>query len=485
MKILKNKILPLLLLGSLATTGCSDRYLEDVSTTNILLNENSIRTRFDVEASVNGLYSLMRSPGGIASNHMSYQELTADLAFVSSSNSGYFVETNGGTHITPDGVTGTLWNTFYYTISQANFLLSFEGKIQDDNLGNQSVDQLFAHAKAIRALNYYTLLTYYSPNYGEGDQSLGVPYPTTYDINAKLPRATVSTVVDNIITDLLDVISKETGEVTANGKNNSLNVTAVKLLLARVYLYKKDYDAAADYAQQVLDDPSSQLLPRQNSAGVTGVANYFKIEGESSPETLFQIQLDATNNNGNNGLTGHWGTTSTYKQNFMARNFFNKFSVADIRRTTWYSGAGAVSGNDYQNDNPRPINVLKYQYVDRDVVVFRKTEAIFIKAEALYHSDPTLASEVLTDWVKGYRQTSYVPPVTTGPGVLEEILKQKGFEFFLEGLRFSDLKRNNLPIVKEQSSLNLTIPAGDRRFIWPIPLSEMQTNPNITQAPGY
>ena len=485
MKKLKYKIIPLLLISLVFTTACSERSLEDISTTNILLNENSIKTRFDLEASVKGIYALMRSPNGIASNHMSYQELTADLAFVSSSNSGYFVETNGGTHITPDGITGSMWNSFYYTISQANFLLSFEGKIVNDNQGLQSVEQLFAHTKAIRALNFFMLLTYYSPNYGEGDQNLGVPYPTTYDKDAKLPREKVETVVNNIIADLKVAIAADPGKISGDGYNNFLNKTALQLLLARVYLYKKDYPSALSYAVLVENDPGSQLLPRQNSTAIPGVANYFKVDGEKSPETLFQIELDSNNNNGNNGLTGYWGTISTYSQNFMARDFYNQFNAGDIRRNNWYLGAGKVSGEGYQNDDPRPIDVKKYTNVDRDIVVFRKTEAIFIKAEALYHSNPSGAAQVIRDWMKVYRQTSYVSPATSGPAVLDEILKQKGFEFFLEGLRFSDLKRNNMPIVKKQASLNLTIPAGDRRFIWPIPLSEMQTNPNIVQAPGY
>ena len=72
--------------------------------------------------------------------------------------------------------------------------------------------------------------------------------------------------------------------------------------------------------------------------------------------------------------------------------------------------------------------------------------------------------------------------------MLDEILRQKGFEFFLEGMRFTDMKRNNKAIVKVQKANNVPlgeIPVGDRRFIWPIPLSEIQTNPNIKQAPNY
>jgi len=100
------------------------------------------------------------------------------------------------------------------------------------------------------------LLGLFSPNYGEGDQSLGVPYTTSYDLEAKLPRETVPTVVNNIIADLTSSLADFEADPSKSAiyaQNNSFNIDAVKLLLARAYLYKKDYVKAINYADQVIN----------------------------------------------------------------------------------------------------------------------------------------------------------------------------------------------------------------------------------------
>ncbi|AZI55885.1 RagB/SusD family nutrient uptake outer membrane protein [Epilithonimonas vandammei] len=461
-------------------SSCSDSFLEEDYTEAgyIIIDDNAIKTKQDLAKSIRGLYSTLASTSGFGGDYLNYQELTADLAFVSQRNSGYFVGTNGGTHITVDGgAGGPIWNTFYNTIANANFILSYQGKIEDvSDPDLPALDILFTHAKVIRAFNYLSLLTLFSPNYGEGDQSLGVPYTTTYDINAKLPRESVDKVINNVIADLENSL---TIGISYLGNNNSFNTDAVKLLLARAYLYKKDYAKAQQYSEEVL--AGGDLLSR------TGVATFFSTENsETSSEVLFQLEyskLDPSTQD----FGQYWGTggeSTGYKQNFMARNFWSKFT-GDARSSSWYGNTAAVQAYP---DQVKPIDVRKFINAYRDVILLRRTEAIFIKAECQYHANPVTAFATLRSWIRTYRAPAYNQNLT-GTAVLDEILNQKGFEFFMEGLRFSDLKRNNKAIVKYQTAENgqplTTIPVGDRRFIWPIPYSEMQLNPNIKQAPGY
>lgn len=468
-------------------SSCSDSFLEENYTEAgyIIIDQNAIKSKQDLAKSIRGLYSSLESTSGFGGDYLNYQELTADIAFVSQKNSGYFVGTNGGTHITVDGgAGGPIWNTLYNTIANANFILGYEGKIADvSNPDLPELNVLFAHAKVIRAYNYLSLLSLFSPNYGEGDQSLGLPYPVTYDKDAKLPRETVDKVITNVINDLESCLNIGGSYL---GRNNSFNSDAVKLLLARAYLYKKDYIKAQQYAVEVLGD-NSKLLKR------TEVATFFSQSTdtvENSSEILFQLEYDKSDPSAQD-FGQYWGTggeSTAYKQNFMARKFWNNFT-GDIRASSWYGDTPAVLAYPELVPN-KPIDVRKFINPSRDVVLLRRTEALFIKAECEYHSNPATAFTTLRTWVRGYRApTAYNNVTITGPAVLDEILNQKGFEFFMEGLRFSDLKRNNKPIVKYQPDVNgqplTTIPVGDRRFIWPIPYSEMQLNPNIKQAPGY
>ncbi len=490
---MKNKIILSLFLGSLLFSCSDSMFEENYSEAGlIVVDQNALKNNADLERSIKGLYSKLSNTSGFGGDHFTYQELTGDIGFVSQSNSGYFVGTNGGTHIQVEGgAGGGLWNAFYNTIANANFVLGFDGKIPEDENAIHKNGELFAHAKIIRAYNYMALLTYFSPNYGEGDQSLGVPYPTTYDIKAKLPRESVGKVIDNVIGDLEATLSYfEANDIIGEiySKKNSFSPLAVELLLARAYLFKKDYVKAEYYAQKVIDDVSVPFLGR-------GAASQFFNSGEeSADETIFQLEFNSVTPQ---GLTDYWGTNSRYTQNFMARAFWNIANppgvtvtpaTRDVRAYSWYMTNATVESTKYP-DNPKPIDVRKYLSGSRDLIQLRKSEAIFIKAEAQFHSNPSLASQTVTTWVKDKRFPAYVPSVTSGSEVLKEILTQKAYEFFLEGLRFSDLKRNNMTISKYQTNSTgqplTVIPTGDRRFIWPIPLSEMQNNPNIKQAPGY
>lgn len=471
--------------AALTSVGCSKDYLEEnyYEAGLIPIDEIAILNKADLERAVRGLYTRLADNTTFAGDYLTYQELTADIGFVSISNSGYFVGTNGGTHITVDGgAGGPMWSAFYNVIASSNFVLSYDGKIADSDEGETSVKRLFTHAKIVRAYNYMALLNLFSPNYGEGDQSLGVPYSTVFDYKQKLPRESVGTVTDNIIQDLLTSLEVITDPTDYSSQqlytdNHSFGAGAVKLLLARMYLYKKDYAKAAEYAQAVLDDGDSSLLPRNQ------VNSFFGLGGEKNPETLFQLDFNTTVLQ---TISDYWGSSGAYKQNYMNRDFWSSFPSTDIRRNTWYGNSTYVEG---LGDAPKPIEVKKYISQSRDVVQLRKSEAVFILAEAQYHSDPALAATTLKTWVKTYRDTGYNKTLT-GTDVLDEILRQKGFEFFLEGMRFSDLKRNNRDIVKMQKDVSTgqpltVIPAGDRRFVWPVPLHEMQSNPYITQAPGY
>jgi len=479
-------------------SSCSDSFLQEDYSDPILISydENTIKTNQDLQKFIKGLYSRFGT-SSFSGDYFTYQELTGDLGFVSIKNSGYFVNTNAENHLVVDGgASSGIWSSFYTTISNANLILAFEGKVPDDPKGGVKSKSLFAHAKVIRAYNYLALLGLFSPNYGEGDQSLGVPYPTIYNIEAKLPRETVPNVVNNIIADLTSSLADFEADKTASsiyGNNNSFNVDAVKLLLARTYLYKKDYVKAIEYANEIINLGGELVGGTGNTGSNLAFGTIFTLLGENNPEILFQIE----ENNiipSNNNLQPYWGISGAYKQNFMAQDFFNSFmpnplspnanTATDVRvrNNAWYQNNATT-----YPDSPAPINVKKYLNGPRDVILLRKTEAFFIKAEAQYHSSPATAFETLKSWVVTHRDPGYNKNLT-GTAVLDEILRQKGFEFFLEGMRFTDMKRNNKAIVKVQKANNVPlgeIPVGDRRFIWPIPLSEIQTNPNIKQAPNY
>lgn len=224
-----------------------------------------------------------------------------------------------------------------------------------------------------------------------------------------------------------------------------------------------------------MDDKSSKLLTADD------LPTFFDIVGENNSETLFQVEYSAKDSPGaNDGITATWSSEGRYKQNFATQTFFNKMNATDVRKLTWYSNKGYVQT---MTDSPKPIDVRKYLVTNRDVVVLRKTEAVFNQIEALYHTDPAMALTKLNTWMKTYRDPGY-SFTGTGSALLTEILMQKDIEFFLEGFRYTDLKRNGVGISNPQTGVVIAANALQMKAL-PIPRSETNANPNIVQFPGY
>ena len=77
--------------------------------------------------------------------------------------------------------------------------------------------------------------------------------------------------------------------------------------------------------------------------------------------------------------------------------------------------------------------------------------------------------------------------VYKGDDIITDILTEKQKEFIGEGLRFYDLKRNNLPIVKTSNCNGniCEVSANDKLFVFPIPIGELDRAPEMNQYPGW
>ena len=140
-------------------------------------------------------------------------------------------------------------------------------------------------------------------------------------------------------------------------------------------------------------------------------------------------------------------------------------------------------------------------------------------AEAEARSSVVVSSRAL-DLLNAVRNRSLANPATqqylitdfpTQQDILRAILVERRIEFLAEGKRWGDIHRlatdatfgtNGIPAKIGTGSASTTmyscgagnsvyttavnaIPYSDFRFIWPIPLSEVQQNPNYEQNPNY
>ncbi len=117
-------------------------------------------------------------------------------------------------------------------------------------------------------------------------------------------------------------------------------------------------------------------------------------------------------------------------------------------------------------------------FLNSDFFVFRFSDILLTKAEALWRINPS-SGEALT-LVNQFRLRASVDPFLSLTA--ENILAERGRELFLEGWRRSDVirfgKYNKPTIFKPWISEAF-------RKLYPIPKEQLDANPNLVQNPGY
>jgi len=136
-----------------------------------------------------------------------------------------------------------------------------------------------------------------------------------------------------------------------------------------------------------------------------------------------------------------------------------------------------VKFNSYQG-------VLNQTTNASDFPLMRIEEMYYILAEGLAMSGQV--SEALTtlnDFVSYYRDPSYKCEITDPENLQEEIWQQRRVEFWGEGLSWFDIMRLNKGVDRVGAGFPSTfayrLSAGDTRFIYCIPSSEISSNKKL------
>lgn len=458
---MKKLIISLSIIGLVGLTSCQDDFMEYDPSSSVEVN-GAIENEGQLETAVLGIYDGLQSNFAYGNYYITAQEILSDNGFVLFDNSNRFTDFYRYQHaISSGGSIANMWTIGYRVIARANFVLGFDGMIE-----GESVDQSFAEARAIRALELFNLVNYYARPYGTVNQDLGIPIPKNFESGTAIERSSVSDVYDEITTQL-ELAAANLPSATAGNKAR-MTKEAVYGILSRVYLYKKDYPKAIQFADLAL--AGADLL------GNTDLVNYY-LNSMSSGETLFGIGFDALDNPGaNDALYATW-SIGRYEDTAATSEFYNLISDTDIRKDLYQEWN--------TTDNPSPYGVLKFGGVDNDVVVIRATEVLLNKIEAMYFTNPAQASTLLVDWVQTNRDPAYTFS-GSGQALLDEILLQRRIELAFEGHRYFDMNRYQLDIQRgANSTVNSFMPFSDYRRVFPIPLNEMNTNPLMVQNPTY
>ena len=126
-----------------------------------------------------------------------------------------------------------------------------------------------------------------------------------------------------------------------------------------------------------------------------------------------------------------------------------------------------------------------------NIPVIRASELYLIIAEAYAYKGKTVsgfyvAAQQALETIVHRAYNSAEPITLTDNDLLTKINEEYRKEFAFEGKRLFQLKRLHANISHSNCITNqCTLNYGDTKFAFPIPYTDIQTNKNILQNPGY
>jgi len=357
-----------------------------------------------------------------------------------------------------------LWGSMYKIMYAANAAIS---KIEaSTGMTPNAKQQLTGEALFIRAMTHFYLVNIFG----------NVPLVTTtsYDENSKISRTSESQVYDQILLDLVKArdLMMENYPTTERVRPNKATASA---LLARVYLYKKEWKLAVDEASKILDQTGVyQLAPDLNSVFLS-----------NSTEAIWQIQPSTPNFN---TWDGYYFVISPWLGPMyvsLRNEFISSFEDDDQRLTAWVGTYDTGSETlfypfKYKADLFAP-STTEYS------VIFRLAEIFLIRAEAhaMLGNLPSAISDI--DKIRTRAGLSSIADTNSGisqEALLNVIYHERKTELFTEwGHRWFDLKRLGTATA-ELSTLKPNITEND--LLYPVPEAEILRNTKLLpQNKGY
>lgn len=373
---------------------------------------------------------------------------------VTTTNTETATEFSNGSLTVTNTIVLSVWQNLYATIYKANAII--EGLKSPTGISSPLKNQCLGEAKFVRAYCLYLLVNIY------GD----VPLVTTTDvtINAKIAKSPANSVMAQVIADLNDGVQLMAGSYPFSGEKVEANKWAAAALLAKAYLYVKDYANAELQASSVINSGSYSLLDDLNSVFTA-----------NNDEAILQLW----NATGSTSLCLVPASGAPAYQ--VSPRLLAAFEQNDLRETAWVNTT-VVSGTTYS---------YPYKYKQRSPVAgplaeynmyLRLAETYLVRAEArAQQGDLTgAAADVNT-----IRNRAGLPNTTaaTQADLLTAILHERQVELFYEGgNRFFDLKRSGtINAVMQPLKPFWKVTAQ----LFPIPQAEVLSDPNLVQNPGY
>lgn len=505
--------------------GCTD--LNEVPKSQIAPG-NFFHNEAEVLAGLAGVYAQLRSTGPI-NDYYNMSEISTDEMVVPTRgqdwyDNGQWIEMHNmtwtATSVDGLGTINGVWNAAYSGVARANVFLE---AVQSASVPNKA--SIIAEAQVLRAFYYYMLMDFFG----------GVPIVTTTEV-AQHPRNTRREVFDFIESEL--IAAREGLPATRPASENGrFTQAAADAMLANMYInagvFTKDGAAggisATSYnscqgvqvaggvdACQAAIDASDRILNSGYYQLADTFTQNFGPNNAQSPENIFVIKFMDKSGLGNVFVMAvlHYSQFNPSPWNGFSTlaETYNAFDPADKRRQviligqqynvltgdTAYDRAGNLlvftdTIHDItQATEGEGARIYKWtadpnhvaQDNGNDFAWFRLGEIYLIKAEAENELGNTATALTLLNTLRA-RRDAVAPALGTVDRSV--ILNERLFELLGEGKRRQDLIRfgNYTGRADGPSLANGKQAAADYYVLMPIPQTQIDANPMLTQNSGY
>jgi len=451
----------LIICGLLIISYSCDNFVEIEQPNSQLITESVYRDVATANAAMTDIYAQMREQGLITGKINGISCLLGTYADeLISFEDGIYTTAPFYSNTLSSSMTyiSNIWNRTYSQIYAVNAVL--EGVENSTALSQDVKKQLKGEALFLRGFLHFHLVNLY------GD----VPYiiTTDYNKNKNAVRINSTEVNQKVINDLKDAASL-LGKTYSQSDRIRPNRSAVQSLLARVYLYNNNYEDAQTMASAVLNEKSLYSIG-------TNLSTVFL---KDSPATIWQLSA------GPNGANTYQGATFIFQAGPPSRvslteSLITQFETNDLRKTSWIKTV--TNGNNkwyhpfkYKQNNNTAVTL-------ENSVVLRLEEQYLIRAEARAMQGELNGAVEDLNVIRNRAGLSGTTAVSHND-IMKAIEHERRVELFSEfGHRFFDLKRWN----KLENVLGTKTGWNTTDSLWPLPLSEMNSNPFLTpQNPGY
>lgn len=532
-------ITAILLAGGLLLGSCQKKVLELQSFTNPS-DESAFATPDACQLSVYGVYDAAQSgfylggavrgyPFGAANieqGDMRGEDMLNQAAF--------YQITYEATYNNASPNNGFMFQTIYSMVNKANLTIDgVKGAAGKGVISTAKALEYEAECRFLRAMGHHELVINFARPYADNNgANPGIIYrdfavkdqPTADSAkNVKRSAFTVATTYTKILADLDFAETNLPASSIVNNAGTAIKTfrptkAAAIALKMRVKMHMRDWAGVITEGNKIVPASAPFVSP---IGGWTLNATVDGAYGSAtSNENLFSIKNDATDNPQVNGALPQMLGDPALGARGLVRVSPVLWSdpewlCTDLRRSTLYRTSGSpvnaiytVKYRDYLNSSDAAIQI-RYAEV---LLILAEAEARQAAGTSVSARGLALLNAVRNRAVTDPAQQFTLASFANKNALIAAILKERRIELLAEGKRWGDLHRLALDpdfapipgggIPSKVGSGGATaamfncagatftrsvqaIPYANFRFIWPIPIEEIQQNPNYDQNPGY